>query len=134
MKEHQERNRTLNRAVYNDWGLYAFVQMLSYKCQLYGKELQFLDERNTSKQCRGCGNLQDMPLRKRMYQCAECGLDMDRDENSAHNILMRFLARRGPHTQTRPECDVLQATQSSVEVMGTSCEGQVQQLKLFECG
>ncbi|EFH88404.1 transposase, IS605 OrfB family [Ktedonobacter racemifer DSM 44963] len=134
MKEHQERNRTLNRAVYNDWGLYAFVQMLTYKCQLYGKGLQFVDERNTSKQCSGCGNLHAMPLWKRTYQCAECGLVMDRDENSAVNILTRFFARRGPYTQARPECDVLQATQSGVEVMGTSCEGQVQQLNLFEGG
>jgi putative transposase len=45
-KEHQERNRHLNRAVFNEWGLYTFVQMLTYKCQLYGKDLQFLDERN----------------------------------------------------------------------------------------
>ena len=37
-KEHQERNKYLNRAVYNDWGLYGFTQMLIYKCLLYGKE------------------------------------------------------------------------------------------------
>jgi len=49
MKEHAERNKYLNRAVFNDWGLYSFVQMLIYKCLLYGKELVFLDERNTGK-------------------------------------------------------------------------------------
>jgi putative transposase len=100
MKEHQERNKHLNRAVFNDWGLYTFTQMLTYKCQLYGKERVFLDERNTSKACSGCGNLQAMPLWKRTYGCTNCGLVMDRDENSAVNILMRFLARRGPHTSS----------------------------------
>jgi len=30
MAEHQERNKYLNRSVYNDWGLYAFMQMLIY--------------------------------------------------------------------------------------------------------
>ena len=98
MNKHRERNKHLNRTVFNDWGLYTFIQMLSYKCQLYGKDLQFLDERNTSKQCSGCGNLQAMPLWKRTYCCVECGLVMDRDDNSAINILMRFLARLGPHT------------------------------------
>ncbi|MGH2479828.1 MAG: RNA-guided endonuclease InsQ/TnpB family protein, partial [Ktedonobacteraceae bacterium] len=98
-REQQKRNRYLNRAVYNEWGLYTFIQMLLYKCQLSGKELQFLDERNTSKQCSGCGHLQAMPLWKRTYCCAECGLVMDRDENSAVNILVRFLARLGPHTE-----------------------------------
>ncbi len=64
-QEHQERNKYLNRAVFNDWGLYSFVQMLTYKCVLYGKELHALDERNTSKMCSGCGHLQAMPLWKR---------------------------------------------------------------------
>src|SRR5712692_11425710 len=60
MKQHAERNKHLNRAVFNDWGLYSFVQMLVYKCVLYGKELVLLDETNTSKQCSGCGHLQPM--------------------------------------------------------------------------
>jgi putative transposase len=131
MKEHQERNKYRNRAVFNDWGLYTFIQMLTYKCQLYGKDLQFLDECNTSKACSGCGNLQDMPLWKRSYCCTNCGLVMDRDDNSAANILTRFLARRGPHTSSG-ECGVLQAEQNSVEVMEASCPLQMQQLNRFE--
>jgi putative transposase len=97
MKEHQEKNKHKNRAVFNDWGLYGFVQMLVYKCLLYGKELVFLDERYTSKECSCCGKRQDMPLWKRVYRCT-CGLVMDRDENSAVNILKRYFARLGPHT------------------------------------
>jgi len=103
MKERQARNKHLNRAVFNDWGLYGFTQMLVYKCLLYGKELLFLDERDTSKQCHACGKQQAMPLYKRMYRC-ECGLVMERDENSAHNILMRFLARLGPHVPDGTRC------------------------------
>jgi putative transposase len=98
MKEHEEKHRFKHRAVYNDWGLYGFVQMLEYKCVLAGKALVLLDERETSKTCSGCGNKQDMPLYKRTYRCGNCGLVMDRDENSAINILRRFLARLGPHT------------------------------------
>ena len=104
MKQHQERNKHVNRAVYNEWGMYTFLKMLTYKCRLSGKDLQFLDESNTSKTCSGCGNLQAMPLWKRTYCCAECGLVMDRDDNSAVNILMRFLARLGPHTGDPVRC------------------------------
>jgi putative transposase len=32
---------------------------------------------------------------------------MDRDENSAVNILQRFLARLGPYTSPGETCDVL---------------------------
>ena len=96
MKEHTEHQKALHRAVYNDWGLYSFVQMLAYKCLFAGKELVKLDERDTSKTCSRCGHQQNMPLSKRTYRCGTCGLVMDRDENSAHNILRRFLARLGP--------------------------------------
>jgi len=98
-KDHEEKQRYKHRAVYNDWGLYGFVQMLTYKCLLAGKELVRLDERDTSKTCSGCGHLQPMPLWKRVYRCGNCGLVKDRDENSAINILRRFLARPGPQTQ-----------------------------------
>ncbi len=106
MKEHKERNKHLNRAVYNEWGLYTFVQMLSYKCVLYGKELVIIDESDTSKTCSGCGHKQAMPLWKRTYRCPNtiCRLVMDRDENSAVNILQRYLARLGPHTGDPVRC------------------------------
>ena len=72
--------------------------MLTYTCLLAGKTLVELDERDASKICSGGGRKQDMPLYKRAYRCETCGLVVDRDENSAINILRRFLVRRGPHT------------------------------------
>jgi putative transposase len=48
-KAHQEKQRAqrrhLHRAVFNDWGLYGFVQMLDYKCRHAGKHLERIDER-----------------------------------------------------------------------------------------
>jgi putative transposase len=95
----QRRRRQIrNRMVYNDWGLYGFVQMLTFKCLRFGKALSLIDERDTTKMCHVCKRKQDMPLWVRTYRCANCGLVMDRDENSALNIYQRFLARPGPHT------------------------------------
>ncbi|GHO46156.1 RNA-guided endonuclease InsQ/TnpB family protein [Ktedonospora formicarum] len=130
MKEHLEHNKQLNRMTFNDWGLHLFIQMLTYKCKFYGKELQFVDERNTSKQCSGCGHLQAMPLWKRTYNCVECGLVMNRDDNSARNILTRFLARLGPYTLSA-ECGVLHEDHNSVEVKEASCPMHMQQLELW---
>ena len=92
-KEHAEHQKALHRAVYNDWGLYGFVQMLTYKCVLAGKGLEVQDESHTSKTCSGCGSKQPMPLWKRTYRCGNSGLEIDRDENSAVNLRKRFLAR-----------------------------------------
>lgn len=105
-KAHQEKNRQRNRAVFNDWALYSFVRMLEYKCQHAGKQLHRIDERYTSQDCSGCGTRQPMPLWKRTYRCGnpDCRLVLDRDVNSAVNILQRFLARLGPHTGEPVRC------------------------------
>ena len=105
-KERDKRRRR-NRMVYNDGGLSRFVQMLTYKCLRFGKELYIISERDTSKTCSACQHMQDMPLWKRTYRCANCGLVMDRDENSAVNIYQRFVAGLPPHTLK--ECGVLHA-------------------------
>jgi IS605 OrfB family transposase len=94
----RRKRQIRNRMVYNDWGLYSFVYMLTYKCLRFGKELHIISERDTTKVCHVCKCKQDMPLWKRTYRCENCGLVMDRDENSAVNIYERFLARLGPHT------------------------------------
>jgi putative transposase len=103
-KEHetrkvQKKRRIRNRIVFNDLGLYGFVQMLEYKCLRFGKELYIISERDTTRICSACKHEQDMPLWKRTYRCENenCGLVMDRDENSAVNIYQRFVARLGPH-------------------------------------
>jgi putative transposase len=96
-KERRKR-QIRNRLVYNDWGLYSFVQMLAYKCARFGKDLHVIDESGTTKMCHACKRKQDMPLWKRTYRCPNCGLVMDRDENSAINIYQRFLAGLPPHT------------------------------------
>jgi putative transposase len=98
-RKERNKRRLRNRLVYNDWGLYGFAQMLAHKCLRFGKELSIIDERDTTKMCHVCKCKQDMPLWKRTYRCENenCGLVMDRDENSAVNIYQRFIARLGPH-------------------------------------
>jgi putative transposase len=103
-KEHTEHQKALHRAVYNDWGLYRFVQMLTYKCALAGKALEYIDEHDSSKRCSRCGHTHPMPLYQRIYRCQNCGLMMDRDENSAVNHYQRFFARLGPHTGDPVRC------------------------------
>jgi putative transposase len=109
---HQEKNRYRNRAVFNDWGLYGFVRMLEYKCLHAGKRLEIIEERHTTQECCRCHHRQDMPLWKRTYRCGnpECLAVLDRDVNSAVNILQRFLARLGPHTPSGEACGVLRAS------------------------
>ena len=40
----------------------------------------------STKTCSVCGNIQDMPLKERTFECASCGAVMSRDLNAAINL------------------------------------------------
>jgi putative transposase len=50
----------------------------------------------STKTCSGCGNIQDMKLSDRVYRCDVCGLVIDRDLNSAYNILKEGIGQEVP--------------------------------------
>jgi putative transposase len=70
------------------WG--KFAQLLDFKAENAGCQIVKVNPRNTSKTCSQCGHIQDMPLYKRNYECAGCGFVIDRDYNSAINILNKL--------------------------------------------
>lgn len=86
--------KSLNKSLQNTGNVSRFVRFLTYKAKLIGKRVIEINERNTTKKCCCCGNKQEMPLDKRVYKC-DCGNVMDRDENSAINILLRYLSTNG---------------------------------------
>ena len=55
-----------------------------------GKRIIRIDEKNTTKKCFYCGKKHDMPSWKRVMSC-DCGNVIDRDRNSAINIMLRYL-------------------------------------------
>ena len=68
----------------NGWGM--FTSFLQYKLKEQGKQLIKIDKWFPStKTCSSCGNIQPMPMEIRTYVCS-CGLNLDRDYNSALNI------------------------------------------------
>lgn len=86
--------KNLNKSLQNTGSISRFVRFLTYKARLVGKRVIEINEKNTSKECCCCGNEQGMPLHKRVYKC-DCGNVIDRDENSAVNVLLRYLSTSG---------------------------------------
>ncbi len=76
----------------SSWG--RFLQMLKFKAESAGIRYVEVEPKNTSKKCSNCGNLKDMPLNIRLYECG-CGLKLDRDYNASLNILGKGLAFAG---------------------------------------
>jgi len=87
-----KKKRSINRSTQNQGYLSRFIGFLTYKAELRGKKVIRIDESYTSKACHNCGKLHDMPLSKRNMVC-DCGNVMDRDRNSAINIMKRFLSQ-----------------------------------------
>ncbi|MDE1824037.1 MAG: transposase [Candidatus Micrarchaeota archaeon] len=69
----------------SSWG--NFIQLLHYKAESAGCVAVGVNPQNTSRTCSGCGNVQEMPLSERTFNCKKCGMSKDRDLNASINIL-----------------------------------------------
>lgn len=85
-----------------------FTAMLSYKAESAGRTFVKVDPKNTTQMCSRCGNYVYKQLWVRTHDCPSCGLRLDRDYNSALNVLYkaRFEVGRVPSkltpVETRP--------------------------------
>jgi len=98
MAQSEKTTKGLNRSTQNNGYLSRFARFLIYKAQLVGKKVIEISEQHTSKRCCVCGTAHEMPLWKRTMECDECGTVLDRDRNSAINIMKRFLSQNAQWT------------------------------------
>jgi|SRR3989344_5948334 len=83
------QNHHLAKAITDvSWG--DFVGKLSYKAESAGRKLIEVNPRNTSQECHNCGAIVKKELWNRTHKC-KCGIEMDRDINSAKVILNKGL-------------------------------------------
>ena len=82
----------LNRAIL-DASPGEMRRQLIYKTRWYGSSLAICDRWFPSSQtCSACGARTKLPLSQRVFRCAACGLDLDRDTNAAINIATHAVA------------------------------------------
>ncbi len=67
------------------WG--SFLSILSYKAEYAGRVLTQVNPNGTSQICSRCGRFVPKDLSVRIHRCPYCGLVLNRDLNSAFNIL-----------------------------------------------
>lgn len=93
----------------NDLGFAEFLSILEQMAQRQGKLVVKIGRFEPSSQCcSACGYRQPMPLRERIFQCASCGLELDRDVNAAKNI-KSWGFNSGVGDVIRPETAVIPA-------------------------
>ena len=63
---------------------------LQSKGELYGINVEFVDEAYTSQTCSGCGLIRKANRVKRgLYRCKNCSLQLNADINGAINIMRK---------------------------------------------
>ncbi|WP_439638085.1 RNA-guided endonuclease InsQ/TnpB family protein [Spirulina sp.] len=75
------------------WG--GFMSIVEAVAVKRGLHMVKVSPHGTSQDCSGCGAKVPKTLSVRTHQCPHCGLEMDRDENAAINILNRALCEVG---------------------------------------
>lgn len=78
----------LNRSIL-DAAFSTLRRQLEYKASWYGSQVQIIDRFFASSQtCSACGDRAKtkLDLRVRVFECAACGVRIDRDVNAARNI------------------------------------------------
>jgi putative transposase len=75
------------------WGRFiTILDAVAVKC---GVRVVKVSPHGTSQNCSSCGVKVPKTLSIRLHECHKCGLEMDRDENAARNILDRALNEVG---------------------------------------
>jgi putative transposase len=85
------QNQHLAKSI-SDAGWYQLMNITKSKAECAGKIVEFVNARNTSQNCSGCGNKVQKDLSVRVHSCPFCGLVLDRDHNAAINILERSIS------------------------------------------
>jgi putative transposase len=118
-----KQKRGQNRSTQGLGNLGRFVQFLTYKAELIGKLVIRIDEKNTSKKCCYCGKKHDMPTWERVILC-DCGNNIDRDRNSAINIMIRYLSQNALWTGYQQFVDNLRQYRlpDGIEVLRTEAK------------
>jgi putative transposase len=87
------KNHCLAQSI-NDAAWYQFRLWLEYLGEKHGKITIAVPPKHTSQNCSNCGKKVKKSLSTRTHICA-CGLQLDRDENAARNILKLGLGTVG---------------------------------------
>ncbi len=88
------KNHSLASAIMDSaWG--KLRRLTAFKAEKRGGRVILVEPAWTSQKCSGCGvmNPRMRDLSRRFFECAACGLVLERDVNAARNILQAGLER-----------------------------------------
>ncbi len=86
----------LNKSILDaGWG--TFVRLCASKAEEAGGTVVKVPPHNTSQVCHRCGTIVPKDLSIRWHSCPTCGEELDRDHNSALEVLHRYQRTKKPY-------------------------------------
>ncbi len=116
LRELIKKSRNPRKILDASW--HRFSYMLEYKAESAGVQVIRVDPKGTTQTCSNCGKIARKKLWDRLHKC-QCGLEIDRDFNSAKEILKRALRQELPEF-TPAETEPLLERASLVKEAGNS--------------
>jgi putative transposase len=98
--------RSLHYSLQNTGSMSRFTDLLAYKAEKLGKRVIKVPEQYTTQTCCNCGHQEPRPLSEREICCGNCGLQIDRDQNAAINLMVLFLVQKPLFEELLPEPSV----------------------------
>jgi putative transposase len=85
----------LNKSILDaGWG--SFVHLCASKAEEAGGTVVKVPPHHTSQVCHRCGTMVPKDLSVRWHSCPQCGVELDRDHNSALEVLHRYHRTKKP--------------------------------------
>ena len=99
-------NKIISRGI-ADAAWSQFVQFTTYKAANAGRTVMLVNPKGTTQMCSSCSSIVPKDLSVRIHDCPDCGLRLNRDHNTALNILARGLASINPDSSGVVEAHLL---------------------------
>ena len=109
IKLKKKNGKEFNKILSN-WSWKQLETFLSYKAELSGKKVCFVDARYTSQKCSICGYTAKSNRKSQsLFTCKRCSLTLNADINASRNIKQNYLTTLGISSSSR----VFSITQTS---------------------
>lgn len=91
-KKKKTWNKKLNKML-SSWNFKQFEEFLTYKANIKGINIVFVDARFTSQKCSNCKEIDKLSRVGSSYCCTKCNFKLNSDLNASRNIRENWLLR-----------------------------------------
>ncbi len=91
----KNRGKKMNKGI-GSWPFHQFNFFLTYKAEMLGKQVVYVDPRYTSQKCSCCKTSDKENRKKSKYHCKGCNFQLHADWNAAINIRDTYILSSTP--------------------------------------